>query len=199
MRIDLSCPVENQGVIVKTNSETNEPYLLLKLFNLSERSIQNVNFRILAYGANGEALDSLSVVLENLSAQPKSFFAESKAISLVGMEEATHFVVAIDRVLFEDGTTYEPSEDQTVDTDESQAAIDDVLSLRQFVPEAVCFAKEHENYYRCVCGRANFLDAENCVRCGRNKMDMLEQFNSPESLNKTISKAKAEEETRTQK
>lgn len=198
MRIDLSCPVENQGVIVKTNLETNEPYLLLKLFNLSERTIQNANIRVLAYGANGEALDSLSVTLENLSAQPKSYFAESKAISLIGMEEATHFVAAIDSVLFEDGTTYEPSDDQTIDTDESQAAIDDVLSLRQFVPEAVCFAKEHENYYRCVCGRANFLDTENCVRCGRNKMDMLEQFNSPESLNKTISKAKAEEETRTQ-
>ena len=198
MRIDLSCPVENQGVIVKTNSETNEPYLLLKLFNLSERTIQNVNFRILAYGTSGEPLDSVSVVLEDLSAQPKSYFAESKAISLIGMEDATHFVVAIDGVLFEDGTTYEPSDDQTIDADESQAAIDDVLSLRQFVPEAVCFAKEHENYYRCVCGRANYLDAENCVRCGRNKMDMLEQFNSPESLSKTISKAKAEEETKKQ-
>ena len=198
MRIDLSCPVENQGVLVKTNSETNEPYLLLKLFNLSERIIQNVNFRILAYGANGEALDSLSVTLEDLSAQPKSYFAESKAISLVGMEEATHFVVAVDSVLFEDGTTYVPTDEQTIDADESQAAIDDVLSLRQFVPEAVCFAKEHENYYRCVCGRANFLDTENCVRCGRNKTDMLEQFNSPESLNKTISKAEAEEEIKIQ-
>ncbi len=198
MRIDLSCPIENQGVIVKTNSETNEPYLLLKLFNLSERTIQNVNFRILAYGTSGESLDTVSVVLEDLSAQPKSYFAESKAISLVGMEEATHFVVAIDSVLFEDGTTYEPSDDQTVDADESQAAIDDVLSLRQFVPEAVCFAKEHENYYRCVCGRANFLDAKKCVRCGRNKMDILEQFNSPESLSKTISKAKAEEEAKKQ-
>ncbi len=198
MRIDLSCPVENQGVIVKTNSETSEPYLLLKLFNLSEQTIQNVKFRILAYGTNGEALNSLSVVFEDLSAQPKSYFAESKAISLIGMEEATHFVVAIDSVLFEDGTTYEPSDDQTIDADESQAAIDDVLSLRQFVPEAVCFAKEHENYYRCVCGRANFLDAKNCVRCGRNKTNMLEQFDSPESLNKTISKAKAEEETRMQ-
>jgi len=198
MQIDLSCPIENQGVIVKTNLETNEPYLLLKLFNLSEQTIQNVKFRILAYNTNGEAVGSVPVELEDLSAQPKSYFAESKAISLVGIEESSHFVVAIDCVLFEDGTTYEPSDDHTIDIDESQAAIDDVLLLRQFVPEAVCFSKEHENYYRCVCGRANFLDSANCVRCGRKKSEMLEQFHSQEALNQTISIAKAEEETRIQ-
>ena len=196
MRIDLSCPIENQGTIVKTNSETNEPYLLLKLFNLSEQIIQNVTFRVLAYGTNGEEIGSVPVTLEDLYAEPKAYFAETKAISLVGIEEAAHFVVAIDSVLFEDGTTYEPSEINTIDADESQAAIDDVLALRQFVPEAVCFAKENENYYRCVCGRANFSDAEICVRCGREKATMLEQFGSKEALNKTITAKEAEEETR---
>ena len=44
MRIDLSCPVENRGVTVKTNSTTNEPYALFRLFNLSEKVVDSVKF-----------------------------------------------------------------------------------------------------------------------------------------------------------
>ena len=87
MQIDLSCPVENQGTIVKTNSETNEPYLLLKLFNLSEKEIAALTFHVLAYDANGGELGTVPVALDGLNAQPKTFFAESKAVSLVGIED----------------------------------------------------------------------------------------------------------------
>ena len=56
MQIDLLCPVENQGVTVKTNSKTGEPYALLKLFNLSRRMIDSVSFIVRVYDANGGAL-----------------------------------------------------------------------------------------------------------------------------------------------
>ncbi len=190
MRIDLSCPIENHGTFVKTNSETNEPYLLLKLFNLSQQVITSVNFRVLAYGANGEELGVSAVTLDALEAQPKSYFAETKAISLIDMESAKHFLVEIDHVDFADGTVYEPSEEYTVDVDDSEASIDDALMLRQFVPNATCFATEHENYYRCACGRANFTNAKNCVRCGHPKEDMMQKFSSREALLDTITAAK---------
>ena len=44
MQIDLYCPVENQGVVVKTNSKTGEPYALFKLYNLSNRVVEAVAF-----------------------------------------------------------------------------------------------------------------------------------------------------------
>ena len=194
MQIDLSCPVENQGTIVKTNSETNEPYLLLKLFNLSEKEIAALTFHVLAYDANGGELGTVPVTLDGLNAQPKTFFAESKAVSLVGIEDAKHFVVVVDSVTFSDDTSYEPSENHTVDADDSEASIDDAMLLRQFVPEAVCFSSEHGNYWRCVCGRANFVDAENCVRCGRAKSDVLAKFSSRDALRETIVKAQEEAE-----
>lgn len=194
MQIDLSCPVENQGTIVKTNSETNEPYLLLRLFNLSEKIISSLTYRVLAYDASGAELGSVPVTLTDLSAAPKTFFAESKGVSLVGMEDAKHFVVTVDHVSFEDGSVYEPSEDNTVEVDDTTAPADDAMLLRQFVPEAVCFASEHGNYWRCVCGRANFVDAEKCIRCGRSKSDVLAKFSTRDTLRETIVKAQEEAE-----
>jgi len=203
MQIDLSCPIENQGTIVKTNSETNEPYLLLKLFNLSEKTITEAAFHVLAYDANGAELGSIPVLLEELSAEPKSYFAESKGISLADMEDAKNFIVEFDKVTFSDGTVYEPSEENTVDAEDSAASIDDALMLRKFVPEAVCFAASHDNYWKCPCGRANFVDSAHCVRCGRDKNEMLEKFASSESLQATLiafeeaeAEKRAEEEKR---
>ena len=45
-----------------------------------------------------------------------------------------------------------------------------------------------------MCGRANFVDAENCVRCGRAKSDVLAKFSSRDALRETIVKAQEEAE-----
>lgn len=192
MRIDLTCPIENRGTIVKTNEETGIPYLLLKLFNISDKVITSVTFRVLCYGANGEELESISVSLDELNAEPGQLFAETKAISLENAANAKHFVVAVDNAVFENGETYEPSEAFTIDADESEASFDDILQLRNFVPEAICFAADHGNYYRCVCGRANLPDAESCVRCNRKKDEMIDKFSSRDALSNTIEKAEEE-------
>lgn len=196
MLIDLSCPIENQGTIVKTNSETNEPYLLLKLFNLSEKTITAISFQVLAYDSNGTELGRIPVELADLSAESKAYFAENKAVSLVGMENAKHFVVQINRAVFSDDTEYVLSEENIVEADETVASIDDALLLRQFIPEAVCFFSERDTYFKCPCGRVNFPDAERCIRCGRTKTEMAEKFSSIDTLTATINKAAFEEEQR---
>ncbi len=198
MRIDLSCPVENQGTIIKTNTETNEPYLLLKLFNLSEKTISSMEFRVLAYSANGDELDQMEVSLQGLSAQPKTYFAENKAVSLVGMEHAKHFFVAVDKVTFLDDSVYEPNEENIIETDDAIASIDDAILLRHFVPQAVCFASEHEDHWTCVCGRPNFVDAPQCVRCFSEKEDVLRRFSSRETVNCALEQEHEEEEKRMQ-
>lgn len=194
MIIDLSCPVENHCTIVKNNQETNEPYLLLKLFNLSEKTINSINFHVYAYDLNGTELGTVPVFLEGLSASPRTYFAETKAISLVGIDDAKNFIVSVDSVIFDDETEYLPSETHTINADNSEASIDDAMLLREFVPEAVCYASEYENYWRCVCGRANFPNDDTCIRCERSKNDVLSDFSSRDALNDTIARAQAEEE-----
>ena len=78
MLIDLSCPIENRGAIVKTNSETNEPYVLLKLLNISEKTITSISFDLLAYNSNGTLLATIPVELNELSALPKNILLKTR-------------------------------------------------------------------------------------------------------------------------
>ena len=186
MLIDLSCPVENRGVSVRTNSQTQENYLLLKLLNISEKTISSLEFNLKAFDGNGTEIATLPVEFTELSAQSKEFFAENKAISIADIPDAKNFIVEITRATFEDGETYEPSEENTVDYDDSEASLQDALLIRELIPDAVCFSSEHEDYWRCTCGRPNFKDAENCVRCGREKEAILNGYSSKSALEKTF-------------
>lgn len=186
MLIDLSCPVENRGISVRINSQTQENYLLLKLLNISEKTISSLEFNVKAFDENGTEIATLPVELTELTAQPKEFFAENKAISISDIPDAKNFIVEITRATFDDGEIYEPSEENTVDYDDSEASLQDALLIRELIPDAVCFSSEHEDYWRCTCGRPNFKDAENCVRCGREKETILNGYSSKSALEKTF-------------
>ncbi len=194
MRIDLSCPVENRGSIVKTNSETGEQYLLLKLLNISEKTITSVNFNVKAYDENGAELATIPVEFTELEAEPKTLFAENKAISLAETPDAKNFVIEVTHATFVDEEPYIPSEENTVDVDSKEAPVDDVIALRELAPGAVCFAEENDDHWKCVCGRPNFIDSENCVRCGREKDETLSKFSSKEALENTVAEIKEAEE-----
>lgn len=188
MLIDLSCPVENRGITVRTNSETGEAYLLLKLFNISDKTITSLNFVIKAFDENGNELATLPVELTQLSATPKEYFAENKAVSLEGANDAKNFTFEVISATFEDGEVYEYSEENLIECDDSEVSLNEALALRELLPDAVCYAKETDNYWRCACGRANKLDHENCVRCGEAKSRMLTYFSSKTTLANAIKK-----------
>lgn len=194
MLFDLLCPVEVRGTVVKTNSETNVPYLLLKLFNKSDKIIDTLTLNVKVYDATGTELASLPVEFTELSANPKEYFAETKAISLEEIPDAQNFVVEILTAVYDDGEQYEYSEENLVDCDTSEAALADALKLRESFPDAVCFAAEYEKYWRCACGTPNHIDAENCNNCDSTKEYMLTNFSSIESLEAMIAKQKEAEE-----
>ncbi len=192
MLIDLSCPVENRGTSVRTNSDTQENYLLLKLFNLSEKTIVALSICVKAFDENGNEIASIPVELTELCANPKEFFAENKAISIADIPDARNFIAEVTQATFENGEIYEPSEENTISYDDSEASLQDALLLRELVPDAVCYSSEHENHWRCTCGRPNFNDAENCVRCGRKKDTVLADFSSKTALNNALLAAEEE-------
>lgn len=194
MLIDLSCPVENLKTTVRTNSETGQPYLLLKLLNISEKTITSLDFTVKAFDDAGNEVASIPIEFADLSATPKEFFAENKAIPLDDIWDAKKFSIEINSATFEgEETPYTPSQENTVDYDDSEASLKDALALREMFPDAVCFAKEYENYWRCACGRPNSKDDENCVRCGTSKEDALNKYSSKTALNVAV-KEKEEEE-----
>ena len=203
MLIDLSCPVENLKTTLRTNSETGEPYLLLKLLNISKKTITSLDFTVKAFDDAGKEVASIPVELTDLNASPKEFFAENKAIPLDSAPSASKFLVEFNKVTFDDESEpYLRNEENLIDYDDSEASLKDALALREMFPDAVCFAKEHESYWRCACGRPNSKDDENCVRCGTSKEDALNKYSSKTALNAAIKdkeeleKAEAEEQAK---
>ncbi len=196
MLIDLSCPVENRGVSVKTNTETGEAFIFLKLLNISEKTIVSVSYNIKVFDENDNECLTIPVELVDISAKPKEFFAEDKEIPIDGELNAKSFVVEVTSAVFENGEVYTPSEENTIDCDNSEASIEDAVLLRKLVPDAICFSKEYDDYWRCNCGRANFLDSDMCVRCGRSKEIILANFSSRAALEDTFKRFEEEDAKR---
>ncbi len=188
MRIDLSCPVENQGVVVKTNSKTGEPYALFKLFNLSEQVVQAVAFMVQAYDTYGTKLGEIRVDLSDLDGQPKEFFGTAKAVSLAQFPEAKHITVEFLEVHFVEGDPYIKGDNFT-EIKYAEPDYDEKMRLMTAAGEdAVCYAQDAGSYWLCVCGRPNQNEDEVCVRCGREKKEVMERYSSREALTQTISK-----------
>ncbi|MBQ3553932.1 MAG: DUF5050 domain-containing protein [Clostridia bacterium] len=185
MKIDLSCPVENRGVTVKTNSTSGEPYALCKLFNLSDKVVMGVRLLVHAYDAYGKELTAIEVSLEGLSGQPKSPFAVNKGISLADAPEAKHVTVDICEVAFEDGEVYTASEENMTEVVTMQPEYDEITRLKGVAGEdALCYAADPGPYWMCVCARANKNEDASCIRCGRDKSYVLSHFASHDQINK---------------
>lgn len=186
MFIDFSCPVENQGVIVKTNSKTGEPYALFKLFNVSDKVVTGVNFIVRAFDANGSELGEINVELSDLNAEPKSFFAEKKAVSLRDYAEAKHIIADFLTVDFAEGEPYHKS-DEMAEIIINESDYEEKMRLALVAGEdAYCYAQDHGTYWVCVCGRPNTANETECVRCGRDKKDVFAKFSSRAAINKVI-------------
>ncbi len=182
MRMDLFCPVENQGVTVTTNSQTGEPYALLKLYNLSDREISTLSFTAKVYDENGILLGEIPVTLEDVSAEPKSLFAEDKAVSLTDFPEVAHLELSFDKVDFVDGESYIKS-GEGVDVTVNELSFEDGENLAKVAgDDAVCYYQETPEYWVCVCGRPNIPEMNECIRCGRDKEAQKETFASLEGV-----------------
>lgn len=183
MKIDLKCPVENRGSSIKTSTKTNENYALLKLYNLSDEKITEVELTAKVYDTYGKELGNIPVTLTSLDAAPKSFFAQNKAILLDGFAEAKHVSAEFRRIAFENGSEYIP-DGSFVDVTLAEPDSDEADKLKETAgSDAVCYAKDPGEYWVCVCGRVNTNDTESCVRCGREKKLVLDKFSSRQSLN----------------
>ncbi|MBE7048839.1 MAG: DUF5050 domain-containing protein [Ruminococcaceae bacterium] len=194
MQIDLLCPVENQGTIVKTNSQTGKPYALLRLFNLSDRVVEAIALKLYGYDDEGNEIGAFSVDIGDVNGQPKEYFASARMIPLGQLPGVTQIETEFLEIHFTEGDPY-IKEDNKTEITMSDVPDEEKNNLQAAAGEdALYYAKEEEAYWLCVCGRPNVVDAENCVRCGRDKSCVLNAYHSAESVAETL--VKIEEETR---
>ena len=187
MKIDLSCPVENRGVTVKTNSTTGEPYALFRLFNLSDKVISSIAFTAKAYDSFGKELGSLPVLMTELDGQPKSPFAVNKGVSLAELSEARHVVADIEEITFSDGEIYKVAEENMTEINYIQPDYDEITRLKSIAgDDAACYAQDPGPYWLCVCSRPNKQEDSTCIRCGRDKQTVLSKYSSHDKISKAI-------------
>ncbi len=200
MKIDLLCPVENQGVEIKTNSETGEHYALFKMFNLSEKVIERVVFNVRVHDEFGGEVGVIPAEFSNVDGQPRSFFGTSKVVSLVDLSATQHITTEFLEVHFAEGEPYIKTEDITDVTITEPDDEEKIYLMSAAGDDAICYAKDMGTYWVCVCGRANKNEAEECVRCGREKNEIMTMYASKESISKTLAekeeKQRAEEEAK---
>ncbi len=190
MKIDLNCPVENRGAVVKTSTKTNESYAILKLYNLSDLQISSVELSAKVYDTYGKELGTIPVNLTDLDAEPKSFFAQNKAISLKDFSEAKHIVPEFNRVVFTDESEY-VSDGNYIDITISEPDPAEADRLKEVAgQDAVCYAKDPGEYWLCVCGRPNDNYTERCTRCEREKKYVMDKFSSRQLLNNAYEEKK---------
>lgn len=193
MQIDFKCPVENQGVVVKTNTKTGEIYALFKLFNTSEKVVTGVTFLAHAFDAYGGELGEIKVHFDDFEAQPKTFFAEKKAISLKEVAEAKHITVEFLEVAFAEGESYIPTGEVT-EVQVTEPDYEERLRLISVAgDDALCYAQDMGPYWVCVCGRPNADGEDACVRCGRNKKEVFNGFSSRDAVNKMVAQKEEDE------
>ena len=60
--------------------------------------------------------------------------------------------------------------------------------------DAICYSRQEEDYWQCVCGRANLVEGSGCIRCGRLRESILYCAASEEDVNAELQRLKKQQE-----
>ena len=176
MIIDLSCPIELRGYeLLHDDAGTVRAYI--DLFNVSDLTVTAYSgtVRWSRDETQEDANDTVSV--DQLAIPGGGRFRLSLSSSLV--RYADRLEIYFSRVSFEDAPDWTPKDGDLVDVGEQRALEGAELSrLRQTAGEdALMYPETQDNYWRCVCGRINPLNASECVRCRRERTHVLNDLN----------------------
>ncbi|MDD2647717.1 MAG: hypothetical protein PHI27_13130 [Eubacteriales bacterium] len=173
MKIDLSCPVELWKYVMPSESY---PACVLTLYNLSEKTVVSVQVTIILYAQDGSLVTRRTERAQGISGESKAGF--DVAIGLEPDLEFADLEVHIEKVWFYDGTIWRRLPSSTVEYTPNALPIGRELEELRFVAGADALGYPHQEgaVWLCVCGRPNAAKDEECVRCGRLKENVMQEF-----------------------
>ena len=171
MKLDLSCPIEMRGYSLSYADGIAEASV--RLYNLSARRI--ASFEAIAKWRSSVSEKSIAMPFcaERLRAGGENGFKITLTCSRLA--DADRLELVFTAVRFEDGEGWRTGEGMIVDIAPLEAiSASDLAALRSLVGEdAVCFPKQDDQTWRCVCGRVNPESSEQCVRCHRGMQSVI--------------------------
>ncbi len=179
MKSDLTCPVDVVSVEVqRENGDTKENGLivcLIDFYNLSEKIIDSIQMNLICYNAEDVRLGGRLV---RASAHGESRSRFTGAFMLEHVDDTVRVEASVEKVWFQDGVIWRREEGNV------REYISNILPegreldrLRSVAgPDAAGYAREERELWLCVCGRANGMDDENCLRCHRERAYTVKNY-----------------------
>lgn len=175
MIVDLSCPIELRSYEL-LNDDFGNIRAYIRLHNLTNKKIVGYTATINWYNALTRARITENIKVDECEIEPMSDF---KLIhSTTNRAKIDHVEMYFAGVSYDDGTQWEPGSGDLIEIGEQQALTGASLDrLRTFAgDDAIQYPQVQKEYWRCVCGRINYLKDEKCVRCQRGRNRVLKEF-----------------------
>ncbi len=168
MHIDLHCPVETRGCEL-TYDDRGRARAYVRLFNLSGRRVRRLEGEAHVQGPEGASSFPLA---QDVDAAPRQMFTLTLALPSPGEGLWLSFT----KIKFEDGRPDwigHPS--RLICIPDMPAPDGRELNRLMAVAgrDAVCFPWRTGAYWVCVCGRPNAYRRQRCVRCARQRDQVL--------------------------
>ncbi len=198
MKSDLTCPVEIISVQVKAQEgeSSGQIVCLIDFFNLSAKVIDSLQMNIICFDAQGERLGG-RLVRAAVMAEGRANFSGSFAPEHV--DGAVRVEASVEKVWFQDGVLWRREERNVREyTPNALAQGRELDRLRTVAgPDAAGYAREDDIVWMCVCGRANRTSDDKCLRCERERAQVLRDY-SFAAIDSTVGKKERERQKQTQ-
>lgn len=198
MKSDLTCPVEIVSVQVKTQEGENKGQIvcLIGFFNLSEKVIDSLQMNIICFDAQGERLGG-RLVRSAVMAEGRTHFSGSFAPEHV--DGAVSVEAAVEKVWFQDGILWRREERNVREYTPNALPQGRELDRLKTVAgeDAAGYAREDDIVWMCVCGRANRTSDDQCLRCERERAQVLRDY-SFAAIDSTVGKKERDRQKQTQ-
>ncbi len=187
MKSDLTCPVEIIGVEVHRESEPEGDLgrilCLIDFINLADREVSSIQMNIICFDAEDHRLGG-RLVRAGVHGEAKAAFTGSFVPEHV--EGAARVEASVEKVWYSDGVLWRREEKNVREYEPNLLPEGRELDrLRACAgPDARGYAREDDSVWMCVCGRANRTSEDLCMRCGRKRSFVMEQY-SFDAVDKT--------------
>ena len=206
MKSDLTCPVEVVRVSIREEEPAQKPesgqedgqiVCEIEFANLSEKETASIQMNIICFDADDARLGG-RLVRATAEGEPRGRFT---GVFMPEHVAGTARVEAsVEKVWFKDGVVWRREERNVREYTPNQLPEGRELDRLRAVagPDAAGYAREDDIVWMCVCGRANRTSDDRCMRCRRERAQVLEKY-SFAAIDSTVGRKERTLEEQTKK
>lgn len=184
--VDLNSPVEILRWDILSKNDGNI-YLNVSFRNLNQGVISAIKLELKGYNSFNELIkiegkDTFISYIQDLDGQLGSEFINEVPI-LLPKKDIRKLDISIKEVAFNNGKFIYKNEENIIERKVEYITNEDELKmLRQYVDNSICYGKEENDLWICVCGRPNYGKIQKCVRCNLDKEYVFTELNKEKIL-----------------